>query len=327
VTPFARCLAVACALTSVVPARAAEEANYPSRAIRIVVGFAAGGAPDALARIIADRLTQTFKESVIVENRVGAAGNIAMAGVAKAAPDGYTLALAPVGNAAVNPSLFPDLPYDMKQFAPVTQIANVENVLVVSGKSPLKSVADLIAAGRPKDANITYATPGAGSIAHLAAELFARTAGFRATHVTYRGVSPALTDVLRGEVTMMFAQLSTAKPLIDSGELRALGIASAARSAALPDVPTIAEAGNMPGFEAVSWYALMAPAGTPDPIVAKLRGGVIAAIDAPEAKAALAAQGAQPVLNTPAELSVVIAADTARWGKVIRDADIKLTPQ
>jgi tripartite-type tricarboxylate transporter receptor subunit TctC len=303
--------------------RAADDASYPSRPIHIVVGFAAGGAPDGLARVIADRLTQSWNQSVIVENRVGAAGNIAMAAVAKSAPDGTMLALVPVGNAAVNPSLFPDLPYDLKQFAPITQIANVDNVLVVSAKSPVKSLADLIALG--KDANLTYATPGAGSIAHLAAELFARTAGFRMTHISYRGVSPALTDVLRGEVTMMFAQLSTAKPLIDSGELRALGIASAARSETLPGVPTIAEAG-MPGFEAVSWYALMAPAGTPDAIIAKLRDGVVQAINAPGAKAALETQGARPIGNTPAELSAVIAADTARWAKVIRDADIKLAP-
>ena len=315
-------LATALAITS---ALAADDANYPTRSIRIIVGFAAGGAPDALARVIGDRLAHTWTQSVIVENRVGAAGNIAMTAVAKSPPDGYTLALVPIGNAAVNPSLFPDLPYDMKQFAPITQIANVENVLVVSAKSPVKTVAELIALGRSKDANITYATPGAGSIAHLAAELFARTAGFRVTHVSYRGVAPALTDVLRGEVTMMFAQLSTAKPLIESGELRALGIASANRSEALPNVPTIAEAG-MPGFEAVSWYALMGPAGTPDAIVAKLRDGVLRAINAPEAKAALAAQGARPVGNTPAELSAVIAADTARWAKVIRDADIKLAP-
>jgi tripartite-type tricarboxylate transporter receptor subunit TctC len=308
----------------IAPALADE--TYPAKPIRILLGFAAGGAPDALARVVGDRLAQTWNQSVIVENRVGAAGNIAMAAVAKSPPDGYTLALVPVGNAAVNPSLFPDLPYDMKQFAPITQIANVENVLVVSAKSPVKSVAELIALGRAKDANITYATPGAGSIAHLAAELFARTAGFRVTHVSYRGVAPALTDVLRGEVTMMFAQLSTAKPLIESGELRVLGIAGAARSEALPNVPTIAEAGNMPGFEAVSWYALMAPAGTSDAIVAKLRDGVLRAINAPEAKAALEAQGARPVGNTPAELLAVIAADTARWGKVIRDADIKLAP-
>ena len=323
-TIFAKLAAIALA-TALGFTPALADDSYPSRSIRILVGFAAGGAPDALARVVGDRLAQTWTQSVIVENRVGAAGNIAMAAVAKSAPDGYTLALVPVGNAAVNPSLFPDLPYDMKQFAPVTQIANVENVLVVSGKSPVKSVAELIALGKTKDA-ITYATPGAGSIAHLAAELFARNAGFRVTHVSYRGVAPALTDVLRGEVTMMFAQLSTAKPLIESGELRALGIASAIRSEALPNVPTIAEAGNMPGFEAVSWYALMAPAGTPDAIIVKLRDGVLRAINAPEAKAALEAQGARPVGNTPAELSALIAADTARWGKVIRDADIKLAP-
>lgn len=305
---------------------ASDEASYPSKPARIVVGFAAGGAPDALARIVGDRLSQKWGQAVVVENRTGANGNIAMATVAKAAPDGYTLALVPIGNAAVNPSLFAELPYDLKQFAPITQIANVENVLVISAKSPIKTLKDLIARGRMTSTNLTYATPGAGSIAHLAAELLARSAGFTMTHVTYRGVAPALTDVLRGEVTMMFSQLSTAKPLIETGELRALGVASKVRSSALPDVPTIAEAGDIPQFEAVSWYALMAPAGTPAPIIAKLRDGVVEAINAPEAKAALAAQGATPVGNTPAELNAVIATDTARWAKVIRDANIKITP-
>jgi len=305
---------------------AVDETNYPSKQIRIIVGFAAGGAPDALARIISDRLTQKWSQAVVVENRTGANGNIAMVAVAKSPPDGYTLALVPVGNAAVNPSLFTDLPYELRQFAPITQIANVENVLVISAKSPIKSLKDLIALGRSKGANLTYATPGAGSIAHLAAELLARSAGFPMTHVTYRGVTPALTDVLRGEVTMMFSQLSTAKPLIASGELRALGVASKMRTAALPDVPTIAEAADVPEFEAVSWYALMAPAGTPQAIVAKLHDGAVEAINAPEAKAGLEAQGAKPVGNTPAELAAVIAADTARWAKVIRDANIKIAP-
>jgi tripartite-type tricarboxylate transporter receptor subunit TctC len=305
---------------------AADESNYPSKQIRIVVGFAAGGAPDALARIISDRLTKKWGQAVVVENRTGANGNIAMAAVAKSPPDGYTLALVPVGNAAVNPSLFTDLPYELGQFAPITQIANVENVLVISARSPIKSLKDLIALGRTKGANLTYATPGAGSIAHLAAELLARSAGFTMTHVTYRGVTPALTDVLRGEVTMMFSQLSTAKPLIASGELRALGVASKTRSTALPDVSTIADAADVPGFEAVSWYALMAPAGTPQAIVAKLHDGAVEAINAPDAKAGLEAQGAEPVGNTPAELAAVIAADTARWAKVIRDANIKVAP-
>jgi len=319
-------LAAALVLCAVGKSAVAEDTKYPSQTIRIVVGFAAGGAPDALARIISDRLTQKWGQPVMVENRTGANGNIAMAAVAKSPPDGYTLALVPVGNAAVNPSLFSDLPYELGQFAPITQIANVENVLVISAKSSISSLKELIALGRSKGTNLTYATPGAGSIAHLAAELLARSAGFPMTHVTYRGVTPALTDVLRGEVTMMFSQLSTAKPLIAAGELRALGVASKVRSAVLPDVPTIAEAGDVPGFEAVSWYALMAPAGTPKAIVAKLHDGAVEAINAPEAKAGLEAQGAMPVGSTPAELATVIATETARWAKVIRDANIKIAP-
>ena len=317
-TIFARVLSVVLILMSAIPAGAADD--YPSRPVRIIVGFAAGGAPDALARIIADRMTQRWSQSVIVENRTGANGNIAMTAVAKAPPDGYTVALVPVGNAAVNPSLFPDLPYDLKQFAPITQIANVENVLVVSAKSEIKTVAELIAHGKSRD--LTYATPGAGSIAHLAAELFARNAGFRVTHVTYRGVTPALTDVLRGEVTMMFAQVSTAKPLIDSGQLRALGVASARRSAALPDVPTIIETG-MPGFEAVSWYALMVPAATPGDVVDRLSAATVRFLASSETRAKLAAQGMDTGGGTPQELAATIRAESARWSEVVRKQNIK----
>jgi tripartite-type tricarboxylate transporter receptor subunit TctC len=307
------------------PAPAAEVPDYPSRSIRIIVGFSAGGAPDALARIIGEKLGQAWGQSVIVENRVGAQGNIAMSAVAKAAPDGHTLAIVPIGNAAINPALFSKLPYDpVKDFVPVTQIATVENVLVVSAQSPVKTAQQLIALGHSKTAHLTYATPGAGSLAHLAAELLARAGGFEMTHVPYRGVTPALTDVLRGEVTMTFAQLSTAKPLIDNGQLRALGVASKERSAVLPDVPTIAEATGISGLEAVSWYGLMAPARTPEPIVRKLYEEVSRVIQLPDVKAGLMAQGAQPVGSTPAELAAVIAEDTARWSKVIREANIQV---
>ena len=309
------------------PAWASGGDAYPSRPIRILVGFAAGGAPDALARIVGERLGQSFAQSVVVENRVGAQGNIAMTAVAKSPPDGYTLALVPVGNAAVNPSLFKDLPYDIaRDFAPVSQIATVENVLVVGANAPYKTVADLMTSAKAGAASLTYATPGAGSLAHLAAELLARGGGFTMRHVPYRGVAPALTDVLRGEVALTFAQLSTAKPLIESGQLRALGIASRERSAVLPDVPTIAEAAGLPGFEAVSWYALMAPAGTPDPIIRKLQGEVARVVRLPEIAAALEAQGAKPVGGTPEELSAVIAQDTARWEKLIREANIQVQP-
>jgi tripartite-type tricarboxylate transporter receptor subunit TctC len=302
----------------------AQSQDYPTRPIRIIVGFAAGGAPDALARIVAEKLNQLWGQAVTVENRVGAQGNTALAAVAKSEPDGYTLALMPVGNAAVNPALFASLPYDpVKDFAPITQLASVENVLVVSAHSPIKSAQELIAQGRAKPASLTYASPGAGSLAHLAAELLARSAGFEMTHVPYRGVAPALTDVMRGDVTLIIAQLSTAKPLIDSGQLRALGVASRERSKVMPDLPTIAEATGIAGFEAVSWYALMAPARTPDAIIGKLHGAVTQALKAPEVVAAMEAQGATPIGNTPAELAAVIAADTERWTKVIKEAGIQ----
>lgn len=302
----------------------AQTAEFPAKPIRIVVGFAAGGAPDALARIVAEKLSQRWRQGVVVENRVGAQGNTAMAAVAKAEPDGYTLALMPVGNAAVNPALFANLPYDpVKDFAPITQIASVENVLVVAASSRIASLQDLVARGRAGTDKLTYASPGAGSLAHLAAELLARSAGFAMTHVPYRGVAPALTDVMRGDVDLIVAQLSTAKPLIDGGQLRALGLASSQRSAVMPALPTIAEALALPGFEAVSWYALMAPAGTPAPVVTKLNEAVAQAVRAPDVAAAMEAQGARPIGNSPAELAAVIAADSARWAKVVREAGIQ----
>jgi tripartite-type tricarboxylate transporter receptor subunit TctC len=301
---------------------AQDGSAYPARAIRIVVGFGAGGASDILARLVGMGMEKSWGQPVVVENRAGAQGNIAMAHVAKAAPDGYTIAMVPVGNAAVNPSLFKDLPYNtVTDFAPVTQIAVVENVLVVSAKSPAKTLKELIELGRG-GANLTYASPGAGSQAHLAGELLARAAGIPITHVPYRGLSTALTDTLTGEVTMTFTQLSLAKPFIDTGEMRALGVASRERSPALPNIPTIAEAGDMPGFEALSWYALMAPAGTPDPIVRKIQAEVARIVQTPETRKALEAQGATPVGNSPEDLARIIEIDTARWAKVIRDSNI-----
>jgi tripartite-type tricarboxylate transporter receptor subunit TctC len=297
--------------------------RYPSQLIRIIVPFAAGGTADALARIVGDNLSQRWGAPVIVENKPGAQGNIGMALVAKSPPDGYTLALVPVGNAAVNPSLFKDLPYDpVKDFAPISQLAIVENVLVVNGSSTIKTLEQLIELAKSKTANITYSTPGAGSQAHLAAELLAHATGIAPTHVPYRGLAPALTDVLNGEITMTFAQLPNAKPFIENGRLRALGVASKERSPALPDVPTIAEAGKLPGFEAVSWYALMAPAQTPEAVVRKLVGEVGSIMQLPSVRTALEAQGATPVGGSPEQLARTIVEDTARWSKLIREAHI-----
>ena len=315
-------VAAGAAALHALPVRAAD---YPAKPIRVIVGFAAGGAPDVLARVVGERLGQAWGQPVVVENRTGAQGNTAMAVVARAEPDGYTLALMPVGNAAINPSLSSNLPYDpVKDFAPITEIATVENVLVIGAQSPIRTLKDLMTLGRSKGATLSYATPGAGSLAHLAAELLARAGGFTMNHIPYRGVAPALTDVVRGEVSMMFAQLSTAKPLIDGGQLRALGVASPQRSPVVPNVPTVAEAGDIPNFEAVSWYALMAPANTPDLIIRKLHEGVVRALSLPEVRAAMEAQGAKPLGSPPAELAATIAADTARWAKVIKEAHIEV---
>jgi tripartite-type tricarboxylate transporter receptor subunit TctC len=316
-------LAAACSGSPCASAQDAA-AEYPTGTIRIVNGFAPGGGSDVAGRTVAEKLAQKWGKPVVVENKTGAQGNLAMAYVAKAAPDGYTLAVVPVGNAAVNPSLFKELPYDMKEFAPVSQIAAINNVLVVAAKSPARSLKELVALGKAKDARFTYSSPGAGSQAHLAAELLARAVGIEMRHIPYRGLSPALTDVLNGEITMTFAQLSNAKQFIENGQLRALGVASLKRSPAMPDIPTIAEAGDLPGFAAVSWYALMAPANTPQPIIQKLSSEVARIVKMPDVTATLTALGAEPVGNTPEELAQIIAEDTARWAKVIKEAGIEL---
>ena len=320
-----RVLLVALAVSSPqVLARAQDVAtDYPSGPIRIVIGFSPGGGSDIAGRTVADKLSARWGKPVVVENRTGAQGNLAMAYVAKAPPDGHTLVVAPVGNAAVNPSLFKELPYDMKELAPISMIAEVENILVVNAKSPARTLQELIALGKAKDARFTYSSPGAGSQAHLAGELLARASGVALAHIPYRGLGPALNDVLSGEITFTFAQLSNARQLIESKQLRALGIASAKRSPAVPDIPTIGEAG-LPDFVAVSWYALMAPARTPKPVIDKLAGEVTRIVRLPDVAETFATLGALPVGGTPEELQQTIAADTARWAKVIREAGIPL---
>jgi len=308
-----------------IAAKAEEKAEvYPSNTIRIVIGFSPGGGSDVTGRTIGDKLSQKWGKPVIIENKPGAQGNLAMALVAKAPPDGYTLAVVPVGNAAVNPSLFKELPYDMKEFAPISQVAVIENVLVINSRTPANNLKELIALAKTKGAHLTFSSPGAGSQAHLAGELLARAVGVELQHIPYKGLGPALQDVLSGEITMTFAQLSNAKQFIENGQLRALGVASAKRNAALPDAPTIAEAGDLPGFEALSWYALMAPAKTPPEIIHKIADEVGRIVKMPDVVKALAAQGAQPVGNSPEELAKIIDADTARWAKVIKEAGIPL---
>ncbi|MEJ8840029.1 Bug family tripartite tricarboxylate transporter substrate binding protein [Ramlibacter sp. AN1133] len=297
--------------------------NWPAKPVRMVVPFPPGGPADLLGRIAAQAITDSLGQPVVVENKAGAAGNIGVDAVAKSAPDGYTLGIVPVGNIAVNPSLFANLPYKASDLAPVALLATVENVLVVNTALAVANLQDLIAAARKKPDTLSFASPGAGSQAHLAGELMALRANLKLVHVPYRGVGAALTDVVGGQVSMMFVQTAAAVPFVREGKLKALGLASPRRSTALPQVPTIAELG-FPDFQAVSWYALMAPAGTPRPIVDKLNEQMNRMLAKSDTRERFVALGMEPGSGTPEQLAQRIATETAQWSEVVRKRNVKV---
>lgn len=296
--------------------------TYPSKPLHVIAPFPPGGPVDVLARVLAQGLSDAMGQPAIVENKVGAAGNIGIEQAAKAAPDGYTMAIVPLGNIAVNPALYPNLPYKAADLAPVTMLATVENVLVVNAAVPARSVKELLALATQKPGSLSFASPGAGSQAHLAGELMALNGNVQLLHVPYKGIGPALNDLLGGQVSMMFAQMSSVLPHIKSGKLRALGVASLKRSPVMPDTPTIAEQG-LPRFEAVSWYALMVPAGTPRAVIDRLNIETGKLFARPEFKEKLAALGMDAATGKPADLAAAIQADTLRWSDVIRQKNIK----
>jgi tripartite-type tricarboxylate transporter receptor subunit TctC len=303
------------------PAKAQE---YPSKPIRLVVPFAAGGATDVLARLVGERLTASLGQQVVVDNRPGAGGNIGSDIVARAEPDGYTILMGAVGTHAINPSLYPKMPYDpVKDFAPVTLVASVPNVLVVNPEVPAKSVQELIDLAKAKPGELNFASSGNGTSIHLSGELFKAMTGTDIVHVPYKGSGPAVTDLLGGQVQMMFDNMPSSLPHVKAGKLRALGVTSAKRSPALPEVPTIAEAG-VPGYDATSWFGILAPAGTPEPVVTRLQGAIVQALGEPEMRQRMADLGAEPVGDTPAEFGQFIAAEIAKWAKVVNDAGVKL---
>jgi tripartite-type tricarboxylate transporter receptor subunit TctC len=305
-----------------VPLLAAAQA-YPAKQIHVVVPFPPGGPTDVLGRVLGQSLGETFGQTVVVDNKVGAAGNIGVDQVAKAAPDGYTIGIVPAGNVAVNPTLFPNLPYKAADLAPVTMLATVDNVLVVNAETvPARTMKELLDLAAKKPGALTYASPGAGSQAHLAGALLELSTGVQLLHVPYRGIAPAVNDLVGGQVSMMFAPLQTALPHIRSGKLRAIGIASQKRSPLLPDLPTIAEQG-VAKFEAVSWYALMVPAGTPADIVDKLSAATMRFLALPDTRAKLAAQGMDAAGGSPQDLAATIRSETARWSEVVRKQNIK----
>ena len=305
-----------------VPLLAAAQA-YPAKQIHVVVPFPPGGPTDVVGRVLGQSLGETFGQTVVVDNKVGAAGNIGVDQVAKAAPDGYTIGIVPAGNVAVNPTLFPNLPYKAADLAPVTMLATVDNVLVVNAETvPARTMKELLDLAAKKPGSLTYASPGAGSQAHLAGALLELSTGVQLLHVPYRGIAPAVNDLVGGQVSMMFAPLQTALPHIRSGKLRAIGIASQKRSPLLPDLPTIAEQG-VAKFEAVSWYALMVPAGTPADIVDKLSAATMRFLALPDTRAKLAAQGMDAAGGSPQDLAATIRSETARWSEVVRKQNIK----
>lgn len=298
--------------------------SFPSRPLRIVVPFPAGGTTDVLARAVAQKLTETLGQPVVVDNRPGAGGNIGAELVAKSPPDGYTLLMGTVGTHAINPGLYPKMPYDhVRDFAPVILVAGVPNVLVVNPSLPVNSVQELIAYAKANPGKLNFASSGNGTSIHLSGELFKTMAGVQIMHVPYKGSAPALQDMVGGQVQLMFDNLPSSLALIKGGKLKALAVTSSARAAALPDVPTMAESG-LPGFEASSWFGLLAPAGTPQPAIAKLNAEVARWLASPEAKEKLLAQGAIAAGGTPEDFARHIAAETAKWQKVVKESGAKV---
>src|SRR5688572_19888523 len=312
---------LAAVLATAIPAAAQD--TYPSKPVRIVVPYPAGGVADLLPRTVGAKLAEKWKQPVVVENKPGASGNIGMAEGARAEADGYTMVLAPTGNLTVNQFLFKELPFDVqKDFTPVTVLATSPNVLVVHPSVPVKTFKELIAYARANPGKLNFSSPGSGSGAHLAGELLNVEAGIKSVHVPYKGMAPAVSDLVGGQVQMMFAGISTALPHIRAGRLVPLAIASPQRSAQLPDVPTVAESG-FPGFDVTSWYGIVVRTGTPPAIVKKLHADMAEALAAPDVKEKLAGLGLDPLGNTPEEFARLIAAESRKWSEIVRKADIK----
>jgi tripartite-type tricarboxylate transporter receptor subunit TctC len=310
---------------------ALAQAAWPARPVRIVVPFAAAGTTDILARALAPELQRAFGQPFVVDNKPGAGGNTGSAEVAKAAPDGYTLLMGTVGTHAINPSLYEKMPYDAKRdFVPITLMAGVPNVLVVNPamaqRYGINSVADLTRVARANPGRLNVASSGNGTSIHLSAELYKSLTGTFMVHFPYRGSGPALIDLMAGNVDLMFDNLPSSMPHIRSGRLKALAVTSAARSSALPDVPTVAEAGGpaLKDFEASSWFGLLAPAGTPAEIVSRIQQETAKALATPAMRERLQAQGAIPSGNTPAEFARLIDEETKKWARVVKASGAKV---
>jgi len=302
---------------------AIAQSGYPDHTVRIMVGFAAAGPVDILARIMGDKLAKVWGQPVVVENVPGSGGNIAGGRAAKATPDGYTLLMSSNAQLVINPSLYSKMPYDAaKDLAPITLAVYSPNVLVIPNDIPVKSVGELVAYARSHPGTLTFGSAGTGTTQHLAGELFKTMAKVDIQHVPYGGAAPVITDLLAGRITMFFGAVAPLIPLIQEGKLRALAVTSANRFAALPDLPTMIESG-FPGFEAILSMGLMAPAGTPPAVIEKIHQDSVAILSQPDVRKRLGDIGMEVIASSPAEFAAVIKAETPQWAKVIKDAGIR----
>lgn len=300
----------------------AQPADWPARPIRFILPFPPGGGTDILGRLIAERLTAGLGQPVVTENRGGAGGNVGAEAAAKSPPDGYTIVLV-APSLAISPSLYSKLNYDpVKDFAPVSLVATVPNVMITNPSVPAATLKEFIALAKSKPGEMNFGSGGSGTSNHLAGELFNIVAGVKLVHVPYKGVNLAMQDVLSGRVQLVFIGIPAAAPHIKAGKLRALALASAQRSAVLPDVPTADEAG-LPKFEVTTWYGILAPAGTPRPVVARLNGELGKIMHSPELKDRLEALATDPLTSTPEEFADLIRREIAKWSEVVREAGLK----
>jgi len=306
------------------PAALAQDAgNWPSQSVKVIVPFAAGGTADALPRLISEVLTNVWKQPVVIENRTGAGGNVGAETVFHADPDGYTLMASPAPPIAINQNLYPKLNFDPGKFKPITIIGSATNVVDVSNKLGVTTIAELIAKAKANPGQLNCANQGNGSTSHLTAALFESRAGVKFNHVPYRGTAPALNDLVAGHVDVFFDNISLSLPQHRGGTMKIIGVCSLERSSQLPDVPTLSESG-LKDFSAIAWFAFMAPPGTPDAIIAKANRDIVAVIRSPDIQKRFLDQGAQPIGNSVSEAAAFIASEEKLWGGVIKQANVKL---
>lgn len=299
-------------------ALAQSDAQYPVKPIRMIVPSAPGSGPDIMARAIGQKLSESFGQSIVIDDKPGAGGIIGSETAAKAAPDGYTLIMSNAGSHAVNASLYAKLPYDpVKDFAPVTLVAMAPNILIVHPTLPVRSVRELIALAKVKPGELTFGSGGNGSTAHLSGEMFKTMAGINIVHVPFKGSPAAVIGVISGQIAMAFPNIPPALPHVRSGKLKALAVTTAKRSAAVPELPTVAESG-LPGYEATAWFGVLAPAATPPQIIASLNAAIVKIVRTRDMQERLMTEGSEAVGNTPEQFGQIIRTDIAKWAKVVK---------